>query len=100
MKEKQRQAIERRLDRKPTVKKESIKVELQKLRGLYRAEVKENKRLRKEIKSLEIGFKKTIGRIDKLVHDESVERVLRRLNDITKEEEEGSDDKDISDGQA
>lgn len=88
MKEKQRQAVEKRIGKKPVVKKESIKDELQKLRALYRKEVKENKRLRREIKSLEVGFKKTINRIDKLVHDESVERVLRRLDDIDKEKEE------------
>lgn len=89
MKERQRQAVDKKIGRKPIKEeKSSLRKDLQKLRAEYRKVVKENKRLRSDIKSLEKALHKTFGRIERLVHDESVERVLRRLNDIDKEKEE------------
>jgi len=101
MTQKYQKIMEKRLGKEKEKKhQETLKDKYNSLRSHYNKAMKENKRMKREIKTLERALKKTVDRIEKLVHDESVERVLRRLNDVEKEKEETSVSEDISDGEA
>jgi len=97
MKEKQRQAVERRIDKKKEVKKDTIREKYESLRGRFNKITKENKVLRKQVKTLEVALRKTIDRLDRLIHDESVERVLRRLDDIGTDKTDNKTEEETTD---
>jgi len=97
MKEKQRQAVERRIDKKKEVKKDTIREKYESLRGHFNKITKENKVLRKQVKTLEVALRRTIDRLDRLIHDESVERVLRRLDDIGTDKTDNKTEEETTD---
>lgn len=101
MTQKYQKILEKRLGKEKEKKhQETLRDKYQSLRSHYNKAMKENKRLKREVKTLERALKKTIDRIEKLVHDESVERVLGRLNDIEEAKKEAAVGEDVSDGEA